>query len=167
MLIGTSWYSKTSSNTPRISTETSMKKNGSLLGSLSHQRSRVPATTQQPRDHFEPTLRLPVVAQKVMPRHNSNLRPREVKEKPSHPNKAGSNHPRMWLWVMQPSKNPTILCSSKKTTICISGGSNRPLPAEMQSCDRATSMKVTGYVTTSMKLTLPRQIPSPTIDAVM
>ena len=117
MLIGTSWYSKTSSNNPRISTETSFKKNGSLLGSLSHQRSRVPATTQPPRDHFEPTLRLPVVAQKVMP-HNSNLRPREVKEKPTTPIKPAGI---LKKWLCNPAKNPTILCSSKKTSASLGG----------------------------------------------
>lgn len=88
-----------------------MKKSGSLLGSLSHQRSRVPATTQQPRDHFEPTLRLPVVAQKVMPRQLVESEAKRSQGKTNHPNKAGSNHPGMWLYgLCNTAKNPTILC---------------------------------------------------------
>lgn len=169
MLLGTSWYSKTSSNNPRISTETSMKKNGSLLGSLSHLSD--PGSLQR-LNNQETTLSQPCVCQSWLKKLCLGTKLRIWGHEKSRKNQATPIKPAVTIpecgyGLCNPAKTQPSSLFIKKNTICISGGSNRPLPAEMQSCDRATSMKITGYISTSMKLTLPSQIPSPTINAVM
>ena len=167
MLIGTSWYSKTSSNTPRISTETSIltKKripSGQFIASF---RSPGPCNDSTTKRPLWANL---ASASRGSKSYASNPRPREGQGKnQATPTKPAVTIPECgYMGYATQQKTQQSSVNQKQQNICIPWGSKSTL-AEMQSCDRATSMKVTGYITTSMKLTLPSQIPSPTIDAVM
>lgn len=160
-VLGTSWYSKTSFGITRGFQRDFLyiKKDGSLLGSLSHQRSLTcnDSTTKRP---LWANLASASRGSKSYSLATWVLSPQFESEGPKKDPKS--------YFQRQPKQ--ASLCgyasqqkpNNPSKNICISGESSA---TEMQSCDRATwLMKVT--VVTGV-LTLPSQIPSPTIDAVM
>lgn len=159
MLIGTSWCSKTSSNSPRISTRLPWKKripSGQFIS------SKIPGPCN------DSTTKRPLWANLASASRGSKSYASALfwGQEQSRKKQATPIKPAGILkkWLCNPAKtnNPLLI----KTTKHLHLWGVKSTLAEMQSYDRATSMKIT-VVTTSMKLTLPSQIPSPTIDAVM
>lgn len=135
MLIGTSWYSKTSSNTPRISTETSMKKTDPFWAVY---RIKDPGPLQR-LNNQETTLSQPCVCQSWLKKlclGTIRIWGQEKSRKnQATPTKPAVTIPECGYGLCNPAKTQQSSVHQKKQPSAFLGGQIDPCPPR---CSRVT-----------------------------